>query len=100
MSTQSYLFRRLQLIADKVDITTKDQVIQFYDEYILKGGPKRSKLSVQVYATQHMEKFHEPTVHDKKLITDCEEFKRMSDYYGLPSTPDISALKLDVDSMN
>jgi insulysin len=100
MSTRSYLFRRLHLIADKVDITTKEQVLEFYDTYISKGGPKRSKLSVQVYATQHMDKFNEPTGEDEMLISDCEEFKRMSDYHGLPPIPNISSLMIDVDSSN
>ena len=63
-----YLFKRLDLIATHLETTTKSQVLRFFDKYIAKGSPHRRKLSAQVYAKQHMEKYESPVADRVTLI--------------------------------
>eukprot|EP01083_Nonionella_stella_P234611 825745_1 len=83
LTNKSYEFKRLDLIADEVEKVEKNEVLQIFDKFIAVDGPRRKKLSVQVFAEQHMEKFDDP-VSDAILLKNVEEMKRSADLYGLP----------------
>lgn len=93
LTNQSYLFKRLELIADEVEKVKKTQVLDFFDQFVKKNGPKRKKLSVQVFAKQHMEKYEDPIADEAVLIEDTFEFKRSSALYALPTAVDLDAFK-------
>ncbi|XP_058128643.1 insulin-degrading enzyme [Anopheles coustani] len=51
ISLRQYHFNRAQVEAAKLRTLTKQQVIDYYKEYIILGGPSRSTLSVHVLST-------------------------------------------------
>jgi len=92
LTNKSYDFKRLDLIADEVEKVEKNEVLQFFDKFIAVDGPRRKKLSVQVFAEQHMEKFDDP-VSDVILLKNVEDL-RSADLYGLPKTVELSGFKI------
>jgi insulysin len=55
ITNQSYHFSRLQDIAALIRTLTLEDVMQFFDRYILASSPHRRKLSVHMYGKAHME---------------------------------------------
>lgn len=88
------MFKRLKLIANEVEKITKDEVLEFHDQFLKKEGPFRKKLSVQIFAKQHMENFKDPVPEDSIQIDDPAEFKRVSSLFGLPLAVDVEEYKL------
>ena len=94
LTNKSYMFRRLQLIADEVEGITKDKVLAFFDQFVKAGAPQRKKLSVQVFAKQHMEKYEDPIAEDVICIDDTAEFKRTCSLFGLPTAVALDDFKI------
>jgi insulysin len=89
-----YLFKRLHLIAGHLENATKSDVLRFFDKYVSKDSPNRRKLSVQVFAKQHMEKY-ESAVNSSdgrfKLIyqSDVDQFKQNMPLFPLAPKNDL-----------
>lgn len=94
LQNNTYMFKRLKLIANEVEKITKDEVLEFHDQFLKKEGPFRKKLSVQIFAKQHMENFNDPVPEDSIQIDDPAEFKRVSSLFGLPLAVDVEKYKL------
>lgn len=87
INNNTYMFKRLNLIADEVEKVQREQLLDFFDKY-LGVAESRKKMSVQVFAKQHMEKYEEPT--DSIVVKDVSHFKRSAVLYGLPEAVDLS----------
>jgi len=94
LTNGTFMFKRLELVADEVEKIVKDEVLAFYDEFVKKGAASRKKLGVQVFAKQHMEKFEEVVADGEILIDSAPEFKRITPLFGLPPAVDLVAFKL------
>lgn len=57
---------------------------RFFADYIKKTGPKRRKISVQVFGSSHIEALRELEGKDNhgKVIADIYAFKREQSLYG------------------
>lgn len=93
---QHYLFKRLNIIASKLKTATKTEVLQFYDKYIAKCSPQRRKLSIQVFAKQHMENYHNEVENGVSLIfpENVDEFKNGSSLFPLTNVVDLEPFKM------
>ena len=49
----TYDFERLKTISEIVKTLSKDDVLRFYDRFLLAGSPDRRKLTVQVFGSEH-----------------------------------------------
>jgi insulysin len=94
LTNNTYMFKRLHLIADEVEKIEKEEVLDFYDEFVKKGASSRRKVGVQVFAKQHMEKFAEEVAEGEILIDSASEFKRTTPLFGLPPAVDLECFKL------
>uniref|UniRef100_A0A2M3ZGB7 Insulin-degrading enzyme n=1 Tax=Anopheles braziliensis TaxID=58242 RepID=A0A2M3ZGB7_9DIPT len=90
ISLRQYHFNRAQVEAAKLQTMTKQQVIDYYKEYILLGGIARSTLSVHVLSTAEGgaglgktpddEESLAESVHDKQsVLPTTKEFMRVTD---------------------
>ncbi len=98
ITTNHYLFQRLKLIANYLASTSRNDVLRFYDKHIAKGSPLRRKLSVQVFATQHMEKYTTPIIDSDYGVLiypdDVDEFKNCMPLFPLVAKVDIKPFLL------
>lgn len=94
-----YLFKRIQLIATHLESISHIQVLRFFDKYFVKDTPNRKKLSAQVFAKQHMEKYQDAVAEGVALIhqEDIDEFKQSRTLYPLAAKVDFEPFKLDVE---
>lgn len=88
---RTYMFKRLRLIASEVEKTTKQQVLDFYDNFFKTDGSSRRKLSVQVFAKQHMETFDTPIPDGAVRIENTTEFKNTSSLFDVPEEVDLES---------
>merc|ERR1712038_1384240 len=81
-----YLFKRLHFIADHLKSASKAEVLRFFDKYIASKSPHRRKLSVQVFAEQHMQKYQSPVPAEVSLIypEEVDEFRQSMPLFPLP----------------
>jgi secreted Zn-dependent insulinase-like peptidase len=91
-----YLFKRLNLIAAHLETTSKSQVLRFFDKYIAKGSPHRRKLSVQVFAKPHMEKYESPVPDGVSLFYSdkVDGFKQSMPLFPLSEKVDLGSFKV------
>ncbi len=91
-----YLFKRPCLIAENLETATKGEVLRFFDKYVAKESPHRRKLSVQVFANQHMEHYENPVASEVSLIfpEKVEGFRQSMPLFPLPDEVDVELLKL------
>ena len=84
------------MIADNLETVSKVETLRFFDKYIAKESLYRRKLSVQVFANQHMENYENPVVDGVSLIFPDKvgEFKQSMPLFPLPDTVDVEPLKL------
>lgn len=69
-------------------------MLRFWDKHIAKNGPKRQKLSVQVFSNQHKSAIDQPVEDGVVTIRDPVEFKRTSDLFPLPKSVDVSRMTM------
>lgn len=95
LQNKTYMFKRLKLVANEVEKITKQQVLEFHDEFFKKEGSlSRKKLSVQVFAKQHMETFDNPIPEEAIRIDNATEFKKVAPFFELPPAVDLESYKL------
>jgi len=96
INDQSYRFAKNSLIAEEIKGLLKNQILQLYDKAFAKDAPTRKKLSVQVFAKQHMDKFDEAVGDCVVLIKSegVEEFRRGMSLYPLPQKVDVKQFKI------
>ena len=96
INDQSYRFTKTSLIAEEVKTLSKNQMLQLYDKAFAKDAPERKKLSVQVFAKQHMDKFDEAVDDGVVMIKPegVDEFRRGMALYPLPKKVDVESFKM------
>ena len=93
ITNRTYLFRKYPLIAEEVKKLSKERVLRLFDRNVAKGAPHRQKLSVQVYASQHMSSFEKET--EEVPVTNVIEFKRTTQLFPLAKSVDVSEMTLE-----
>ena len=96
ISSNHYRFKRLHEIAAYLEHTTLKDVLRFFDRYVAKEAPKRKKLSVQVFAKQHMENYNSPVTDGVSIIfpEDVDNFKNNMSLFPLAATVQFEPFKL------
>jgi len=96
IANNTYQFKRRALLAAELKNLSIHQVLQFYDKFIAKDAPHRRKLSIHVFAEQHLEKYNDPVEDGITLLKpeDVVEFKRSMPLYALPKKVDVEQFKL------
>jgi len=85
ISSRVYNFKRLVMVAEEAKGLTKDDVMEFMNEYIIEKAPRRAKLSIQIYGKDQCEKLQIGNPHN---VESPEEFRRSHPLYPLqPSVP-------------
>ena len=94
-----YLFKRIQLIATHLKSISKIQVLRFFDRYFVKDAPNRRKLSMQVFAKQHLERYQVAVAEGVTLIfpEDIDEFQQSRTLFPLAPKVDFEPFKLDAE---
>jgi len=77
---QTYLFQRLENIADQVKNVSKEEVLEFFEKEIAKNQAK--KLSVQVFSSQHLDKM----VKSESNVS--------PQYFPIPVIPELETYKM------
>jgi insulysin len=92
IANETYVFKRLALIAAELKEVTKDDILQFFDKYIAKNAPKRTKFCVQVFAERHIDKLESEVSSDVVMIgmDEVSAFKRQMPLHPLPEKVDLS----------
>jgi len=96
ITNQSYRFQRLQEIAGEACNLTKDDVLRFFDRHLLRQSPNRSKLSVQVFGSNHKDQLSKEVHDGAVLIEDPVEFSRGQLLFPVQTTVSVEDFKLDV----
>ena len=96
ITQNNYIFRKYQMIADCVEKITQEETLRFFDKYVAKSGPDRSKMAVQVFAKQHEDAMSAAVPDEATLISDHNEFKRGMPLFPLPSKVDMEKFKIDL----
>ena len=93
--SKHYLFKRLEVIAGELKTATKIEVLRFYDKFIVRDGPERRKLSVQVFAKQHMENYSNAVTDGVGLIfpENVDEFKNSQALFPLAKAVNLEPFK-------
>lgn len=95
ITRQDYLFKRHAQIADLVETLSKDEVLNFYKTYVMKGD-KRVKVSVQTVATNHKDGMPEAVKEGVVLVTsDVAEFKCTKSCYPGLAVVDVSKWQIE-----
>jgi len=96
ISNKTYLFKKRNLLATEVKDLSMFQVLQFFDKFIVKNAPRRKKISVQVFALQHLEHYDDPVPESITLVRPEEvvDFKRSMSLYELPDKVDVECYKI------
>lgn len=96
ISNKTYLFKKRNLLATEVKDLSMFQVLQFFDKFIVKDAPRRKKISVQVFALQHLEHYDDPVPQSITLVRPKEvvDFKRSMSLYELPDKVDVECYKI------
>jgi len=70
ISSESYLFKRYQLIAEFVKTKMSLNILLgFFDSFIRMGSPHRKKLSVQVFGSNHISNIGDPVSSEAEVTT-------------------------------
>jgi insulysin len=95
ITKRNYMFQKYQHIADHVKVTTKMQVLIFWDRYITKGSPHRTKLGIQVFSKARAELMETPVNAGVILVKDTLGFKRGMSLFPLSNTVDVEAMRTE-----
>jgi insulysin len=87
IANRTYHFHRLQDVAAEVEDLTKEDVLRFFDKYILKGAPLRRKISIHIFGSNHESQLLEQQARDDdpsiQLVHDPEEFSRIQHLFPM-----------------
>lgn len=92
-----YQYEREQNVAKQIELLKKDELIQFYKNFICQSGEQRTKLTVQCFGNQHDMKLSEVKDDDAESkyvdeavinwnIEDVESVRQKCGYYPNPYT--------------
>jgi secreted Zn-dependent insulinase-like peptidase len=98
ISNQTYRFQRLQEIAAEARDLSLDDVLRFFDRYLLAQSPFRKKLSVQVFGKNHQESLDAdagPAI-GVAVIREPHEFRNAQALYPLSQTVSIENRRFTV----
>jgi len=96
IANNTYLFKKRSLLAAEVKKLSMFRILQFFDKFIAKSAPRRKKLSVQVFAQQHLDHYDDPVPQSITSLRPEEvvDFKRSMPLYELPKKVDVECYKL------
>jgi insulysin len=98
ISNQTYRFQRLQEIAAEARDLSLDDVLRFFDRYLLAQSPFRKKLSVQVFGKNHQDSLDADAgpANGVAVIREPHEFRNTQALYPLSQTVSIENRRLTV----
>ena len=99
ISYETYEFDRFKKIAEIVKTVSKEDVLRFYDRFVLAGSPERRKLTVQVFGSQHLERLSDPVPDSVRLVDNIDSFIRQVPMYPVPESVEITeALRMPLEN--
>jgi insulysin len=102
ISNQTYRFQRLQEIAAEAQVLELNDVLRFFDRYLLAQSPYRRKLSVQVFGKNHQDSLESDASPSDgvAVIRQPHEFRNVQPLYPLSQTVSIENRRLTIAEAN
>ena len=90
ITDETFEFDRLKTISEIVKTLTKEDILRFYDRFLLPSSPERRKLTVQVFGNAHLERMSEPIPEGVRVVDTIDNFVRQVALYPLPPSVPIT----------